>query len=95
MTIKLTIKFDATDDVWYAYDGATENDSRRIGQGNTAEDACSDYWYRAHGSAAELIHDADNDRWLLEQGSWRVVFDTKQDAVNFANAREWQIEGRL
>lgn len=95
MTIKLTIKFNATDDVWYAYDGATENDSRHIGQGCNPEAACSDYWYQAHGSAAELIHDADNDRWLLEQGSWRVVFDTKQDAVNFANAREWQIEGRL
>ena len=94
MTIKLTIKFNATDDVWYAFDGATENDSRRIGQGNSPEDACSDYWYQAHGSSAELTR-TDDDCWSLVQGSWKIDFDTKQDAVNFANAREWQIEGRL
>ena len=94
MTIKLTIKFDATDDVWYAYDGTTENDSRRIGQGNTPEDACSDYWYQAHGDSAELIR-TDDDCWSLAQGSWVREFTSKQAAVDYANANEWQIKGRL
>lgn len=92
MTIKLTIKFDATDDVWYAYDGATENDSRRIGQGQNPEDACSDYWYQVHGDVAELAYDDDCECWLLYQGSYRVQFTSKEAAVEYANRHEWQIE---
>lgn len=91
--MKLTIKFDATHDCWFAYDG-DENTSNWIGQGSTAENACSDYWYQAHGDSAELIQ-TDDDCWSLVQGSWRVEFSSKQAAVDFANANDWQIKGRF
>ena len=90
--IKLTIKYDATDEVWYAHEGATENDSRRIGQGNSPEDACSDYWYQVNGDVAELAYDEDTEQWGLWQGSYRIAFPTKEEAVAYANAHEWQIK---
>jgi hypothetical protein len=92
MPIKLTIRFDATDDVWYAFDGATENESRHIGQGTSPEAACTDYWYQAHGDAAELSYDEEAECWLLHQGCYRAEFQTKQAAVDYANANEWQIK---
>ena len=93
--MKLTVKYDLTHDVWFAHDGESENDSRWIGQGSNPEAACSDYWYQAHGSAAELVHNVDDDCWSLEQGSWRVHFSTKKEAVDFANANDWQVKGRV
>ena len=92
--MKLTIKFDATHNVWFAHDGETENTSRYIGEGSNPEAACSDYWYQAHGDSAELVQTDDNI-WSLVQGSWKVNFDSKQDAVDYANARDWQIKGRF
>lgn len=92
--MKLTINFDATHDVWFAYAGERADDSRWIGQGYNPADACADYWYQAHGSAAELVLDADNNCWRLEQDCWVRDFQTKQEAVDFANANEWQIKGK-
>lgn len=92
MTIKLTIKYDTNDEVWYAHEGATENDSRRIGQGRTPEDACSDFWYQINGDVAELGYDEDTEQWGLWQGCYRIAFATKEEAVEYANAREWQID---
>jgi hypothetical protein len=93
---KITTKYDATDEVWFAYEGATETDSRHIGQGETPEAACSDYWYQVKGDAADLFHDGESDCWYLSQGYWRVAFSSnKQEALDFANANEWQIKGRF
>jgi hypothetical protein len=92
MTIKLTIKYDATDEVWYAYNGEAQDDSRWVGQGTSPEDACADFWYQAHGDVAELGYDEDTEQWGLWQGSYRIAFPTKEEAVAYANAHEWQIE---
>lgn len=91
---KLITEYDATNEVWFAYDEARE-DGRAIGQGWNPESASSDYWYQARGSAAELVHDVDRDCWKLEEGCYSVDFDTKREAVAFANANDWQIKGRL
>jgi len=92
MTIKLTIKYDATDEVWYAYSGENQDDSRCVGQGNSPEDACADYWYQAHGDVAELHHDDESGCWSLYQDAYRVSFDTKEEALEYANRHEWQIK---
>lgn len=93
MTIKLTIKYDATHELWFTHSGETEDDSRWIGQGRTPEDACSDYWWQAHKSVAELVS-GDDGCWKLEQDSWSIEFSSKQEAVDYANAHEWQVKGR-
>ena len=76
----------------FAFDGETENNSQFIGQGSSPEDACSDYWYQAHGDVAELWYDEESEQWYLYQGSYRVSFDTKAEAVDYANRHEWQIK---
>jgi hypothetical protein len=95
MTKKLITKYDATDEVWFAYDNPIESESTHIGQGDTQEAACTDYWYQVKGDAADLFHDDESDSWYLSQGCWRVVFGgNKQEALDFADANEWQIKGR-
>lgn len=92
--MKLTIKFDATNDIWFAFDGADEAASSYLGQGSTPENACSDYWYQAHGDSAELVR-TDDDCWALCQGSWQIEFLSKQAAVDWANANNWQVKGKV
>lgn len=91
MTIKLNITFNATDDVWYAYDGATENDSRHIGQGITPEAASADYWYQRKGDAAELSHDEEGGWWVLEQGCHKRLFVSREAALKYCAEHDWQI----
>ena len=92
---KLITKYDDTDAVWYAYDNPVEGESLRIGQGESPEDACADYWYQVHGDVAELVYNDDVECWLLYQGCWVRDFANKQAAVDYANANEWQIKGRF
>jgi hypothetical protein len=89
--MKLTINFNATDDVWYAYVGDTPEDSGHIGQGTTAEAACSDYWYQAAGAAAELSYDPEGNWWILSQGYYHAHFSDKQAAIDFADGVNWQL----
>lgn len=89
--MKLTINFSATDDVWYAYVGDTPEDSGYIGQGTTAEAACSDYWYQAAGSAAELSYDEESGWWILAQGCVKAHFGTKAAAIAYAEGTNWQV----
>lgn len=91
---KLITKYDATNEVWFAYDNPVESESSRIGQGDSPEDACADYWYQVHKDVAELVYDDDYECWLLYQGCWRVQFSSKAEAINHANANEWQIKGQ-
>jgi hypothetical protein len=88
---KLITKYDATNEVWFAYDNPVESESSRIGQGSSPEDACSDFWYQVHGDVAELGYDEDTEHWGLWQGCYRVAFQTKEEAITYANSREWQI----
>lgn len=92
---KLITKYDATDAVWYAYDNPVESESTRVGEGHSPEDACADYWYQVHGDVAELVYDDDYECWLLYQGCLVQDFASKQAAVDYANANEWQIKGRF
>ena len=92
---KLITKYDATDAVWYAYDNPVESESTRIGEGQSPEDACADYWYQVHGDVAELFHNEEGDCWSLYHNGWWRDFASKQAAVDYANANEWQIKGRF
>lgn len=92
---KLKTEYDATNEVWFAYDENRE-EGRAIGQGDTPEAACTDYWYQVRGDAADLFHDDESNSWYLSQGCWRIVFgENKQEALDFANANDWQIKGRF
>lgn len=88
---KLITKYDATNELWFAYDNPVENESSRIGQGSSPEDACCDFWYQVHGDVAELGYDEDTEHWGLWQGCYRAAFPTKEEAIAYANSREWQI----
>jgi hypothetical protein len=88
---KLITKYDATNELWFAYDNPVERESSRIGQGSSPEDACSDFWYQVHGDVAELGYDEDTEHWGLWQGCYRAAFPTKEEAIAYANSREWQI----
>jgi hypothetical protein len=88
---KLITKYDATNELWFAYDNPVESESSRIGQGPSPEDACCDYWYQVHGSVAKLEHSDAADCWVLCQGSYKLEFASKEAAVKHANAREWQV----
>ena len=89
--MKLTIKYDATHEVWFAHGGDTEADSNWIGQGNTAEDACADYWYQASGKAVDLSHDDDSGCWVLSYGCTQREFKTREAAIQWAESANWQI----
>lgn len=89
--MKLTIAYDTTDTVWYAYEGPTQDGSRFIGQGQSAEDACSDYWYQAAGKSAHLTHDAENGWWVLSQDFLSRHFPSEEAAITYADEHNWQI----
>ncbi len=89
--MKLTVNYDTDHQVWFAFDGATADESNWIGQGSTAEAACSDYWYQAHGKVADLSQDRVGGWWVLSQGCHNIHFTTTEQAIAFADQREWQI----
>lgn len=87
---KLTTYYDDTDQVWYAFEGEKQDDSRAIGQGTTPEDAKADFWYQINGDAANLHYSDDLEGWCLEQGDHGIVFTSKEAAIAYADAHEWQ-----
>ena len=92
--MKLITKYNDTDAIWYAYDNPVEAESSRIGEGQSPEDACADYWFRVHGDVAELYYNDESECWALYQGCTRIAFSSKQNAIDYANENEWQIEGK-
>lgn len=90
---KLHTEYDAIAEVWFAYDGDTRENSRALGQGTNPEDARSDFWEQVHGDVAYLSYIDDQECWALRQGFWYgKVFDTKEEAIAYADDREWQIK---
>lgn len=90
--MKLTIQYDIAHKVWFAFDGEDENEACFIGQGSTPEAACSDYWYLAYGSSADLTHDEETGWWKLSQKDKSILFTTQQEALDYAHKHNWQIE---
>jgi len=90
---KLKTEYDATLEVWFAYDGDTRDNSRALGQGTTPEDARSDFWYQVNGEAADLYYQDETECWVLRQGPWHgLTFDSKEAAIAYADNHEWQVK---
>ena len=92
MTTKLTVRFDAIWNCWIAYEGTSPEESHAVGEGSTREDAIADYWHSRHdGKAASILspYDAGNDRWTLTDGTYVARFDTREDAVAYAEAAQY------
>ena len=89
---KLHTEYDAIAEVWFAYDGDTRENSRALGQGTTPEDARADFWHQVNGEAAELCYYNGLESWCLVQNSWFRTFASKEDAIAYADAHEWQVE---
>lgn len=87
---KLTTYYDDTDQVWYAYEGNAQDDSRALGQGTTPEAARADFWYQVNGDAAELYYSGGLKGWCLEQDGWFRCFADKEAAIAYADTHEWQ-----
>lgn len=87
--MELKITYDATHEVWFAFDGPTENDSHAIGQGSTPENACTDFWYQRRGDAATLTE--EHGGWVLRQGCHAVHCLNKAEALKTANKLNWNI----
>jgi hypothetical protein len=87
--MELKIVYDATHEVWFAFDGEDENNSTAIGQGQTPENACSDFWYQRRGDAATLAEEFGG--WVLRQGCHAVHCVSKAEALKTANKLNWNI----
>lgn len=76
---------------WIAYDGATPEDSNAIGEGSTRENAIADFWFSRHkGKTGSIVEPISSDsRWLLSDGNWGRYFDTREEAVAFAEENQY------
>lgn len=91
-TNDLTIHLSAEYGCYVAFEGPTPEDSHAIGEGSTREDAIADYWHSRHdGKTASILspYDAGNDCWTLTDGTYVVRFDTRADAVAYAEAAQY------
>ena len=90
MTLKtadLTVYLSADYGCYVAIDGKTPEDSTTSGEGSTREDAIADYWYGRHnGKTATVLspYDAGSDRWTLTDGTYVARFDSREEAVTYA-----------
>lgn len=92
MTTALTVFLSADYGCYVAHEGTSPEDSRAIGEGSTREDAIADYWHSRHdGKTASVLspYDAGNARWTLTDGTYVVRFDTRDDAVAYAEANQY------
>ena len=87
----LTIAYDATMEVWLAWDGPTQDSSTKLGEGRTPEGAALDFWWQINHRNPEVwvsstLDPDDNEVWVVERvGNWDMeVFDTKDEAINWA-----------
>lgn len=92
MTTALTVFLSADYGCYVAFEGTSPEDSHAIGEGSTREDAIADYWHSRHdGKTASVLspYDAGNARWTLTDGTYVVRFDTRDDAVTYAEANQY------
>ena len=94
MTKNLTIEIHPDWNCWIAYQGDDPWESGVIGEGTTRENAVADYWAGVHGydKTARLIPpDVYNDHWMLFNGETGFIFDTKEEAIEYAEEREYLV----
>ena len=89
---KLTTYYSDTDQVWFAYEGDTQDNSRALGQGTTPENARADFWYQVNGEAADLYYDENAGWWYLRQGYNAIGFGSEAAAIAYADNHEWQVK---
>lgn len=89
MTITLNTVFDNDLNVWFAFEGANRDESRAIGEGSTAEAARADFWWRAHDFKTASIEQTSDGRWELCDGLYFSVFDTREEAVQYAEENQY------
>ena len=90
--MKLSIHFDATDNVWYAYEGDRPEDSSWVGEGPTPNDATSDFYWQKNYKGKPVILSRDGECFKLSDGKGQsVLFATEELARVFADTHRWSI----
>lgn len=74
-----------------AYDGETPEASDVIGEGLRPEDARSDYWSLKTPQANIARLYPYGERWELFNGAHGLLFDTRAEAIAYADEHNWSI----
>lgn len=89
-TVKLTTFFHPDYRCYVAFDGDCIATSTCVGEGSTPVDARSDFWSLYHdGPTASLCNEGDH--WSLYDGRTSFLFDTRDEAIEYADKHFWQI----
>jgi hypothetical protein len=88
----VTTEFEAIHACWFAYEGTTDT-AQWIGQGQTREDALTDYWAQRHPDGKALSYvPAGPDGWhTLTDGTHSRLFQTREAALEYADLNQWRL----
>jgi hypothetical protein len=90
--LSLTTRYSQDWGCWIAFDSETPENSITIGEGATVENARADFWAGFHGydkTCRLFCPEGLEDRWCLFDGRRAQYFDTRDDAVAYADECEY------
>lgn len=79
---------------WIAYTGNDPWESGTIGEGSTRENAVADYWASLHGydkTGRILPPNGGESHWVLYDGKTGLLFETHEEAAQYAEQNEYLI----